>query len=81
MGLAEWFIGGTCLVLLSFLIGGDGNLYEGRGWNVLGAHTQGYNSRGYGVCFLGSYTFVIPGQDMIDVYHRYEEVYFFKLRH
>ncbi|WAR01603.1 PGSC2-like protein, partial [Mya arenaria] len=27
----------------SFLIGGDGNVYEGRGWNFVGAHTKGLN--------------------------------------
>ncbi len=31
----------------SFLVGGDGKIYEGRGWNVVGAHTSGYNSVGY----------------------------------
>jgi N-acetylmuramoyl-L-alanine amidase len=32
----------------SFLVGGDGQVYEGRGWNHSGAHTYGYNSRGVG---------------------------------
>ncbi|KAH9518929.1 Peptidoglycan-recognition protein SC2 [Bulinus truncatus] len=31
----------------SFLIGGDGSVFEGRGWDKVGAHTQGYNSVGY----------------------------------
>ena len=33
----------------SFLIGGDGRVYEGRGWGRVGAHTYGYNSRAYGI--------------------------------
>ncbi|TPP66324.1 Peptidoglycan recognition protein 5 [Fasciola gigantica] len=32
----------------SFLIGTDGQIYEGRGWGVVGAHTYGYNRNGYG---------------------------------
>ena len=32
----------------SFLIGGDGLMYEGRGWNIQGAHTLNYNTVGYG---------------------------------
>jgi hypothetical protein len=33
-----------CDIGYSFLIGGDGNVYEGRGWDRLGAHTEGFNS-------------------------------------
>ncbi|GAV07154.1 hypothetical protein RvY_17029 [Ramazzottius varieornatus] len=44
----------------SFLIGGDGSIFEGRGWGVVGAHTQNYNSAGYGICFLGSFTSALP---------------------
>jgi len=40
----------------SFLIGGDGSIFAGRGWNVQGAHTGGFNTRGYGICFLGDFT-------------------------
>ncbi|KAJ1532314.1 hypothetical protein ONE63_000921 [Megalurothrips usitatus] len=40
----------------SFLIGGDGLVYEGRGWHKQGAHTYGYNKRAIGVAFLGDYS-------------------------
>ncbi|XP_041372060.1 uncharacterized protein LOC121385444 isoform X2 [Gigantopelta aegis] len=39
----------------SFLIGGDGNVYEGRGWNRIGAHTRHYNAVGLGTCMIGNY--------------------------
>eukprot|EP00732_Lithocolla_globosa_P006422 Lithocolla_globosa_v1_NODE_7471_length_942_cov_21.988726.p1 type:complete len:287 gc:universal NODE_7471_length_942_cov_21.988726:42-902(+) len=52
----------------SFAIGGDGNIYEGRGFNVQGAHTSGYNSVGYGVCFIGTFCSVLPGSNMEDAY-------------
>ncbi|KAH9518935.1 Peptidoglycan-recognition protein SC2 [Bulinus truncatus] len=32
----------------SFMIGGNGEVFEGRGWDHLGAHTLNYNSHGYG---------------------------------
>uniref|UniRef100_A0A8B9SA44 PGRP2 amidase n=1 Tax=Apteryx owenii TaxID=8824 RepID=A0A8B9SA44_APTOW len=40
----------------SFVVGSDGYLYEGRGWRWVGAHTRGYNRRGYGVGYVGDYT-------------------------
>ncbi|KAJ8020103.1 Peptidoglycan-recognition protein SC2 [Holothuria leucospilota] len=48
----------------SFLIGGDGNVYEGRGWDVVGAHAgvTEYNSNGIGVCMLGDFTDSMPTQ-------------------
>uniref|UniRef100_A0A8C7QZK2 Peptidoglycan recognition protein family domain-containing protein n=1 Tax=Oncorhynchus mykiss TaxID=8022 RepID=A0A8C7QZK2_ONCMY len=38
-------------VPLSFLVGSDGYIYEGRGWHHLGTHTRGQISYGYGVAF------------------------------
>ncbi|KAK3095508.1 hypothetical protein FSP39_015496, partial [Pinctada imbricata] len=44
----------------SFLVGEDGNVYEGRGWNIQGAHTQGYNSVSYAASVMGDFTTVKP---------------------
>lgn len=30
------------------MVGEDGNVYEGRGWDQVGAHTYGYNTVGLG---------------------------------
>ncbi|WP_236539698.1 peptidoglycan recognition protein family protein [Spiractinospora alimapuensis] len=38
----------------NFLVDNDGNAYEGRGWNVQGAHAAPRNRQGIGVCFIGS---------------------------
>ncbi|XP_051570157.1 peptidoglycan recognition protein 6 [Myxocyprinus asiaticus] len=51
----------------SFVAGSDGNLYEGRGWNWVGAHTKGYNSRGYGISFIGDYTSSLPVKSAMDM--------------
>ncbi|CAD7092418.1 unnamed protein product [Hermetia illucens] len=39
----------------SFAIGGDGNTYEGRGYNVVGAHAPGYNSQSIGLLLIGDF--------------------------
>ncbi|XP_015605015.1 uncharacterized protein LOC107272405 [Cephus cinctus] len=39
----------------NFLVGEDGNIYEGRGWNKRGAHAVDYNSKSVGICFIGNY--------------------------
>lgn len=49
----------------NFLIGGDGNIYEGRGWNVLGAHALNWNSKSIGICLMGNYNNDQPTEDQI----------------
>ncbi|XP_022914682.1 peptidoglycan-recognition protein LE-like [Onthophagus taurus] len=44
----------------NFLIGADGNAYEGRGWNIIGAHTYVYNKVSVGICFIGCFTMKLP---------------------
>lgn len=44
------------LLSYSFAIGGDGNIYEGRGWNRTGAHAKGWNSKSIGIVFIGDFT-------------------------
>merc|ERR1719147_682398 len=67
----DWHINGNgwCDIGYSFVVGGDGNVYEGRGWNEIGAHTYGFNSQGYGVCFLGDFMNTIPTSAARNVFH------------
>jgi N-acetylmuramoyl-L-alanine amidase len=44
----------------SFLVCEDGRVYEGRGWNVEGAHTLGYNTIALGICIIGDFTKDLP---------------------
>jgi N-acetylmuramoyl-L-alanine amidase len=40
----------------NFLVGEDGNVYEGRGWDAVGAHAVPYNSNSIGICVIGDFT-------------------------
>lgn len=47
------------LSTFSFAIGGDGQIYEGRGFNVVGAHAPKYNSKSVGICLIGDWSGII----------------------
>jgi len=49
----------------NFLIGGDGVIYEGRGWGKGGAHTRGYNSNAIAISFIGSFKTRAPSAAMV----------------
>nr|UZP48207.1 peptidoglycan recognition protein [Charonia tritonis] len=40
----------------NFVVGEDGNAYEGRGWTEIGAHTRGYNTNGIAISVIGDFT-------------------------
>lgn len=44
----------------SFLVGGDGVVYEGRGWGRQGAHAPGYNNQSVGIGMIGTFTGALP---------------------
>ncbi|XP_059062412.1 peptidoglycan recognition protein-like [Achroia grisella] len=44
----------------SFLIGGNGIVYEGAGWHRVGAHTKRYNNRSIGISFMGNFQSKLP---------------------
>lgn len=39
----------------SFAVGGDGRIYRGRGYNVIGAHAPRYNDKSIGICLIGDW--------------------------
>ncbi|CAK1546224.1 unnamed protein product [Leptosia nina] len=51
---------------MSFLIGGNGKIYEGAGWLHVGAHTYGYNSKSIGISFIGNYNNDDPTAAQLD---------------
>lgn len=50
----------------NFLIGGDGNVYEGRGWLSVGAFLQGQNSKSEGIAFIGNYNNLEPTNEQLE---------------
>ncbi|XP_071095144.1 peptidoglycan recognition protein 4-like [Haliotis cracherodii] len=50
----------------NFAIGDDGNVYEGRGWGAVGAHTYGYNRISVGIAFIGNFNDREPSQAALD---------------
>ncbi|KAJ8317122.1 hypothetical protein KUTeg_005026 [Tegillarca granosa] len=50
----------------SFLIGQDGNVYEGRGWNSQGAHTKNHNDHSFAASFMGNFMSHLPVQKALD---------------
>ncbi|XP_077538068.1 uncharacterized protein LOC144150119 [Haemaphysalis longicornis] len=49
----------------SFVIGGDGRVYQGRGFGVESAHTKGYNRGGISIAFIGDYRNTTPSAKML----------------
>lgn len=47
-------------IAYNFLVGGDGAIYEGRGWNYEGGHSVEYNSKSFGIAFIGTFTNTKP---------------------
>ncbi|XP_018788908.1 PREDICTED: peptidoglycan-recognition protein LC-like isoform X4 [Bactrocera latifrons] len=47
----------------NFLVGGDGLVYEGRGWYNQGAHTLGYNKDSICIAFIGTFNLQVPTEN------------------
>ncbi|XP_034479143.1 peptidoglycan-recognition protein LE isoform X2 [Drosophila innubila] len=54
-------------IAYNFLIGCDGNVYEGRGWETVGAHTLGYNKKALGFGFIGCFMRELPTTDALNM--------------
>ncbi|CAG0906868.1 unnamed protein product, partial [Cyprideis torosa] len=63
----------------NFLIGGDGVLYEGRGFDKEGAHAAPYNPKSIGIAMIGTFTENLPTQKALltlnyIIYHHAEKI-------
>ncbi|EDV46955.1 peptidoglycan-recognition protein LE [Drosophila erecta] len=54
-------------IAYNFLIGCDGNIFEGRGWQTVGAHTLGYNRISLGISFIGCFMKELPTPDALNM--------------
>ncbi|GJQ80275.1 PGRPS1 [Trypoxylus dichotomus] len=55
----------------NFLVGGDGNVYEGAGWHRVGAHTKHYNTKAIGLAFVGNFTSKLPNKKQLHATGRF----------
>ncbi|XP_060901935.1 peptidoglycan recognition protein 5 [Labrus mixtus] len=49
----------------NFLVAGDGTVFEGRGWGVVGAHAKGNNHDSLGIAFMGNFNNDTPSKEAI----------------
>jgi len=49
-----------------FLIGQDGNVYQGRAENLVGSHTGGQNTNNIGISFIGNYHSANPSSSVMN---------------
>jgi hypothetical protein len=47
-------------IAYNWLVDDAGNIYEGRGWGIVGGATKGENSSSHSVCYIGNTQNVIP---------------------
>jgi N-acetylmuramoyl-L-alanine amidase len=50
----------------SFVVGGDGNVYEGRGWDVTNMHTGFVRRCNIGISFVGNFIYDTPTNGQIE---------------
>lgn len=52
-------------IAYQFLVGGNGLVFIGRGWNNAGAHTKSHNFKSICIAFIGNFTNQIPTNKQI----------------
>lgn len=60
-------------IRFNFLIGGDGNVYTGRGWDLRGAHTEGYDTGTLEVAFMGTFSKSLPKDVQVTAFNKLVE--------
>ncbi|CAG5044142.1 unnamed protein product [Parnassius apollo] len=50
----------------NFAVGGDGAVYEGRGWKAVGAHAYGYNVMSIGIVLIGDWVSEAPPSHQLE---------------
>ncbi len=56
---------GFCDIGYHFLVGQDGQVYQGRPENVVGAHAGGHNQDNVGIAFVGTFNDAAPSDAMM----------------
>lgn len=53
-------------IAYNFIVGGDGRIYEGRGWSRTGTHSINFNTNSIGIAFIGNFMKDKPTKNMLD---------------
>lgn len=53
-------------IAYNFLVGGDGETYEGRSWDMQGAFAKEFNDRSLGVAFIGDFDTRSPPKQQLE---------------
>nr|XP_054755600.1 peptidoglycan-recognition protein 2-like [Lytechinus pictus] len=53
-------------IAYSFVVGGDGLVYRGRGWDTVGSHARWYNFRSLGISIIGKFETKLPNKKAIE---------------
>ncbi|GJQ76920.1 putative animal peptidoglycan recognition proteins homologous to Bacteriophage T3 lysozyme [Trypoxylus dichotomus] len=54
----------------NFLVGGDGNAYEGRGWTQLSATLPTCSDNSIGIALIGTFKYVAPPENQVNTVQR-----------
>ncbi|XP_016934411.3 peptidoglycan-recognition protein LF [Drosophila suzukii] len=54
----------------NFLVGGDGQVYVGRGWHIQGQHVSGYGAISVSIAFIGTFVNVEPSTRQMEAAKR-----------
>lgn len=52
--------------ICSVVVGGDGSVYIGRGWDIKGGHTYRQNTASIGIGVIGSFSDKAPPKQQLD---------------
>ena len=52
----------------NFLIGADGRVYEGRGWDFTGISITRFNLKGVAISFIGNFDMELPTDTQMEAY-------------
>ncbi|XP_054260300.1 peptidoglycan-recognition protein SB2-like [Macrosteles quadrilineatus] len=58
-------------IVYNFLVGGDGRIYEGRGWRRPGEHTDDWNHKSIGIAAIGDFRDEAPNEEMLEGIERF----------
>ncbi|GLG97167.1 Peptidoglycan-recognition protein SB2 [Gryllus bimaculatus] len=60
-------------ITYNFLIGNDGRVYEGRGWDTPGYHSGQLNDKSIGVALIGNFNYYQPSEKILEVCQKFLE--------